>query len=561
MQREVRRFALLPVSAVALAAVLALPTVIVALHMLLPHTDAWEHVSTYLLSGYVSNTLLLAVGTAVGVLLLGTGSAWLVATCRFPGRGFFQWALVLPLAFPGYVIAWTYADFLAVSGPVQTGLRELTGWGPRDYWFPSIRSLGGAVLMFSLVLYPYVYLLARNAFQHQAGCILEAARTLGCPPRAAFRRVALPMARPAIIAGTLLALMETLADFGTVSYFGVPVFTTGIFRAWYSMGDPVAAAKLSALLLMLVAALIVFERYNRGAMRFHVDAGAGRRPQPFELRGARAWFAFAACGLPVLLGFLLPALLLLDMAVANGAPGLRHLHLAENTVALAVLTSAIAVAAALLIAYARRLFPRPAVTLSHTAVTLGYAVPGAVIAVGVIIPLAALDNAVDGWLRATVGISSGLLLTGSIAGLVLAYLVRFLSVALQTVDAGLCKVTPSMDAAARSLGESRAGALRRVHMPMLSGSLGTAALIVFVEVMKELPATLILRPFNFDTLAVQAYNLASDERLAEAAMPALLIVAVGLVPVVLLTRRPREREEEPVPRALAPLAEGTAANP
>lgn len=527
-----------------IAALVAVPVLTVALHVFLPDEGAWRHIARVLLPEYLGNTLLLAAGTAFGVLALGLGSAWLVAMCRFPGRRLFEWALVLPLALPAYVIAYTYTDLLQVAGPVQSALRDWTGWGARDYWFPPIRSLGGAVAMLSLVLYPYVYLLGRAAFLQQSGGVLEAARTLGCGPWGAFFRVALPMARPALVAGVLLALMETLADFGTVAYFGVPVFTTGIYRAWFSLGDPVSAAKLAALLLALVVALVAIERWNRGAMRFHqLGAPAGERT-PHRLAGWRALLAVGACLVPLGLGFLLPAARLAWLAIGSGDAqlGPRYGELLANSVGLAAISAAVAVTAALMVAYGRRLRPGAAMRAAHGIAGMGYAIPGSIIAVGVLIPLTAADHALGAWLSSWFGVTPTLWLTGGLLGLVFAYVVRFLAVSLQTVGAGLSRVTTAMDDAARCLGHGPARTLRRVHLPILRPSLLTAALIVFVEVMKELPATLILRPFDFDTLAVQAYKLAADERLAEASTAALAIVLAGLVPVVMLARhvaRPR----------------------
>lgn len=544
-------------AALAVAAVVAVPVLVVAAHVFLPGDGAWSHIVATVLPEYVGNSLLLVLGTGLGVLLLGVPAAWLVATCEFPGRRYFEWALVLPLAMPAYVVAYVYTDLLQVSGPVQTWLRELTGWGARDYWFPPIRSLGGAVAVLSLVLYPYVYLLTRAAFLQQARSLLEASRSLGCTPWQGFRRVALPLARPALVAGVMLALMEALADFGTVSYFGVPVFTTGIYRAWFSLGDPVAAAKLSALLLLFVLLLLAAERRNRGAMRFHQLTAPGEGAA-HRLEGARAAGAVVACGLPLILGFLLPAGLLVNMALAAGdaAFGPRYLRLVGNTVYLAAVTAAVAAAVALLVAYAHRLSRSRLMAFAHRAAGLGYAVPGSIMAVGVLIPLTALDGALAAWLGERLGRQGGLLLTGGALGLVYAYLARFLVMPLNAVDAGLARITPSMDAAARCLGESAAGTLRRVHAPILRGSLLTGVLLVFVEVMKELPATMILRPFDFDTLAVQAHNLAADERLAEAATAALAIVAAGLAPVVLLSRQIGRR---PNRRPAPPLTPGPAA--
>ena len=501
--------------------------------------DTWAHLASTVLTEYVANTLVLCLGVGGGVILVGVSTAWLVTMHAFPGRRFFEWALVLPLAVPAYVMAYAYTDLLQFVGPVQSWLRESFGWRKGDYWFPDVRSAGGAVAMFSLVLYPYVYLLARTAFLERAGGMLEVGRSLGLSAWASFFRISLPLARPAVAAGTALALMETLADYGTVAYFAVPTFTTGIYRAWFSLGDRIAAAQLSAALLGFVVLVLAAERASRGRARFHNTTGRNR-PQPGQaLSGAAALAAMLACALPLLLGFLLPAGVLLRLALGDGDAqfGSRFFQLAGNSFSLAALTALLAVGLAVLLAYSARLSGAGWSRALNRLVGLGYAVPGSVIAVGVLIPVTRLDN----WLAAAIaswtGTSPGLLLTGGIAALVYAYLVRFLAIALQTVEASLAKVTPSMDDAARSLGLGQGQTLRRVHLPLLRGSLLTAGLLVFVDVMKELPATLVMRPFNFDTLATQAYTLAADERLAEASTAALAIVVVGILPLIAVSRQ------------------------
>ncbi|MGE8365807.1 ABC transporter permease [Cupriavidus basilensis] len=528
------------------ALLIALPIAQVASSLLTPSGDTWRHLADTVLAEYVVNTLWLLAGVCAGVLLLGVPTAWLVSTYRFTGRAWLEWALVLPLAMPAYVIAYAYTDALQFAGPVQGWLRELTGWRAREYWFPDIRSLGGAIVLFTLVLYPYVYLTARAAFLQQTLNTLEAARLLGYGTWGSVWRIMLPLARPGIVAGTALALMETLADFGTVAYFGIPTFSTGIYRAWFSLGDKNAAAQLSAFMLVFVIGILLAERISRGRARVH---GGQRRAPAYRLHGWRAALALLVCVLPVLLGFAIPALMLCKMALAEGDAqfGPRFIGLVRNSFLLASVTALVAVLAALLIGYAGRGIAagRNWLLRALTRVCgMGYALPGSVVAVGVLVPVARLDNAVSSWLQQHLGWSAGLLLTGGIAALVYAYLVRFLGVALQTVNAGLVKITPGMDAASRSLGHGPGATLRRVHLPMLRGSLLTAALIVFVDVMKELPATFVMRPFNFDTLAVQAYNLASDERLAEAATASLVIVAVGLLPVILLSRSIRRDARE-----------------
>jgi iron(III) transport system permease protein len=521
----------------AAAGLILLPILAVVATVAGPAGETWSHLANTTLWAYVRNTALLVAGVALGAGSIGVLSAWLVTAYRFPGRRLLEWALVLPLAMPAYVMAYAYTDWLQFTGPVQTGLRAWTGWQAREYWFPEVRSLGGAAAMLSFALFPYVYLLARTAFLDVSRSALEAARLAGLSPWGSFLRVALPVARPAIAAGMALALMETLADFGTVSYFGLEVFTTGIFKAWMSMGDPAAAGQLSVCLLIFVAAILLFERLSRGRAAY---AGEARKPVPPQrLRGAAAALACLACALPVVLGFLLPALLL--VLLAWGDPGARLsprlLVLVENSFALAGIAAVAGVVLATAMAYAARMAHAPLVAFANRAAALGYAIPGAVIAVGVLVPLGRLDNLLADALESAFGVKPGLLLTGTIVALVYAYLVRFLAVALQTVEAGLAKVTPRMDDAARSLGATPGEALARVHAPLLASSLASAALLLFVDVLKELPATFALRPFNFDTLAIEAYNLAKDERLSEAAIPSLVIVAVGLVPLVLITRR------------------------
>jgi len=533
-----RRAGLLTWLALLIAGLFVVPVVSVLINLALLSNGIWDHLASTVLPDYIANSLWLVVGVGLGVLAIGSGTAWLVTMCRFPGRRIFEWALILPLAVPAYVMAYTYTDFLQFVGPLQSSLREVMGWRAGDYWFPQIRSLGGAIAMLTFVLYPYVYLLARAAFLEQSVCALEVSRTLGCNAWSSFTRVALPLARPAIAGGVALALMETLADYGTVSFFGVPTFTTGIVRAWFSLGDRVAAAQLASLLLGAVFVVLLLERVSRGPARYHQATNRYQRLPGYRLTGLRAALASLACALPLLFGFLLPAAILLKMAVEAGDAqfGPRFVSLALNSFTVASITAILAVVLALLMAYSLRLYPHRLGLLANRIAAMGYAVPGTVIAVGVLLPFALLDNTIDAWFRQSFGISTGLLLTGTIAAMVFAYLVRFLAVSLNAVEASLGKVRSSMDDAARNLGQSPAGTLLRVHAPIMFGSLMTAALLVFVDVMKELPATLVMRPFNFDTLAVQAYNLAADERLTEASTASLTIVAVGILPLILLSR-------------------------
>jgi iron(III) transport system permease protein len=509
-------------------------------------SDIWQHLATTVLSGYILNSLGLMVGVGLGVLVLGVSTAWLVTMCRFPGRRVFEWALLLPLAAPAYLLAYTYTDFLEYFGPVQTTLRAVFGWqSANDYWFPNVRSLGGAIILFSLVLYPYVYMLAKVAFQEQSLCTLEASRSLGCNPWRSFWQVALPLARPAIAAGTALALMETLNDFGTVQYFSVPTFTTGIYRTWFGMGERLAATQLASVLLLFIAVLILLERFSRRQARYY--QGVSRQPclSRFELRGGRAIAAAGACTLPILLGLLVPGGLLLGMTLTNLDKSLNRdfVELATHSLVLAGVTAVLGIGLALILAYGVRLQPSRGVRLGVQVASLGYAIPGAVIAVGIMMPVGKLDNAIAQLAETLLGVSTGLLLSGTVVALVFAYLVRFLAIAVSTVQAGLTKIRPTLDDASRSLGNSPTQTLTQVHAPLLSGSLLTAAVLIFVDVMKELPATIVIRPFNFDTLAVRVFQYASDERLVDAAAPALAILMVGMLPVILLSYRIAHRGE------------------
>jgi iron(III) transport system permease protein len=536
-RRVANRFSGWTVMILAIALVVALPVLVILIHVFMPAGDIWQHLASTVLPRYLGNTLFLVVSVGLGTMIIGTGTAWLVVMCRFPGKTIFEWALLLPLAVPTYVIAYAYTDFLQFSGPLQSWLREIFGWEYGDYYFPEIRSLGGAATLITLVLYPYVYLLARAAFLEQSVCVLDVGRTLGQGPWKLFSRVAVPLARPAIVGGVSLVLMETLNEFGAVQYFGVDTFTTGIYRTWFGMGEQVAAAQLAACLLLFVIALVLLERWSRGKRKyFHTSSRYQQLPE-YRLHGWHATGAFLACSVPVLIGFLLPSGLLSHLALKQGDAllGSRFLDFAGNSLLLATVAAVIAVGLALILSYGVRLDSTPVTRTATRIAAMGYAIPGSVIAVGILIPFAWLDNTINTWLHAHYGIIVGLIFSGSAFILVYAYVARFLAVAFNAVEASLGKVTPSMDAASRTLGQTAGGTLRHVHTPIMRGSLFAAGILVFVDVMKELPATIILRPFNFDTLAVRAHNLASDERLAQAATSSLTIVAVGILPVILLS--------------------------
>lgn len=488
--------------------------------------------SATVLPRYLGTTVLLCLMVGVGVMVVGLSSAAAVTLFDFPGRKVFEWALLLPLAMPAYVVAYAYTDFLQFGGPFQTALRALLGVEGRV--FPEIRSLGGAALVFTFSLYPYVYLLARTALGERASHLMEAARLLGAPLKRRILEVALPLTRPAVAAGMALALMETLADFGVSSYFGIQTFTAGIYKAWLAMDNRVAAAQLATLLLALVAGLLFLEHRAQKRMRFSATRGArsgSLEARPGLLRGRARWLAWAVCGVPVAMGFVLPVLFMLRPLVADWSvlSWGQFMGWALNSLRLGVLSAVLAVGLALVLAFAMRRRPDLPTRLAVQLVGLGYAVPGAVIVVGLLLPV--------GWLQTLWPQSSvGFYMTATSLGLVWAYLVRFCAVALQSMQSGYARIPPSFDDSARMLGTGGLDLLRRVHWPLLRRSTAAAALLVFVDVMKELPATLVLRPFNSDTLAVVAYQLARDERLGEAALPSLALVLVGLIPVVLLSR-------------------------
>jgi iron(III) transport system permease protein len=485
------------------------------------------------LPDYVGTSLLVCVLVSVGVVSLGTVSAAAVTLFDFPMRRSLEWALLLPLAMPAYVVAYAYTDYLQFSGPLQTGIRAAFGLEGRV--FPEVRNIWGAACVFTLALYPYVYLLARTALSERANHLMEAARLLGAPLSRRILRVAFPLARPAIAAGTALALMETLADFGVSSYFGIQTFTAGIYKAWLVMDNRIAAAQLATFLLLVVVVLLATEQRAQSRLRFSIASvdRHGSESQALRLRGLSAALAWTLCVLPVLFGFVLPVLFmlraLLQVDSVMDLPWARFLQWSINSVSLGGITALLAVGAALLLAAQARLHPNWLTRQVMGVVGLGYAVPGAVIVVGLLIPV--------GWVQATWPQSgAGFWLTATVMGLVWAYLVRFVAVALQSVQSGYARVPASLDDSARMLGTSGFALLRRVHWPLLKKPLAVATLLVLVDVMKELPATLVLRPFNTDTLAVMAYQLARDERLGEAALPSLALVLVSLLPVILLSR-------------------------
>ena len=503
-------------------------------------TQILVEMASTVLPQYALTSIALCLMVALGVGLLGAATACAVTLFEFKGRRFFEWALLLPLAMPAYVVAYAYTDFLQYAGPAQSFMRSALGLQGR--MLPEVRSLGGAVLVFVFTLYPYVYLLARAALAERATHLMEAARLLGAPLKRRIKTVALPLARPAIAAGVALALMETLADYGVSSYFGIQTFTAGIYKAWLAMDSRLAAAQLAVCLLVMVAILLKLERHAQRKMRFATGKGAragSHDARPVPLRGKRLWAAWLVCGAPVLLGFVLPVLFMLRPLLEGlnstdaPLPWAAFGGWAINSLKLASLAAVLAVGMALAIAFAVRRSPNVATRAALDIASMGYAVPGAVIVVGLLIPVGALQAAQPTW-------GVGYVVTATVLGVVWAYLVRFSAVALQSIQSGYSRVPLSMDDSARTLGVTGFALWRRVHWPLLRRSTLVATLLVFVDVMKELPATLVLRPFNHDTLAVMAYQLARDERLGEAALPSLALVLVGLIPVVLLSRSLRK---------------------
>lgn len=529
--------------AVLIAAVVLAPVLSIVWIALTPTENIWPHLMATVLPRYLATTLGLMLGVALLTALMGTGAAWLVSQYRFPGRDWLAWALLFPLAIPAYVGAYALVDFLDYAGPLQTGLRTAFGWSSaRDYWFPETRSLGMAVLVLSFALYPYVYLMARAAWREMSGNTYEVARALGCGPWAMFLRVGLPLARPAIAAGVTLALMETVADYGTVHHFGVQTLTTGIFSTWLNGGNAGGAAQIAGVILLLVLLLVGIERAGRGRARFHRLGRAARPTERHDLAGARKWLATGLCLIPFCGGFVLPVAVMLAHAAKAPegwlAPGL--IEALWNTLVVGGLAALATVGAALFLVYALRMAGSGLARALLPVTLIGYAAPGAVLALGLLIPLAALDHRLADAVLALTGWDPGLMITGTAFALGLAYLVRFFGIAQGALDAAFGRVSPSLPMAARSLGRSAGGTLGAVYLPLMRGSVITAMLVVFVDCVKELPATLLLRPFNYNTLSTRVYELASLERLSEAAPAALLVMAVGMIAVVIVARGERD---------------------
>lgn len=528
-----------------IAAIVLLPILSVVWTAFHPSENIWPHLLSTTLPRYVSNTLILAAGTGALAAAVGTGAAWLVTMYRFPLSRLIEWLLLLPLAIPAYIGAYVLVDFLEYSGPVQTELRHLFGWSSaKDYWFPQIRSHWAAIVVLAAALYPYVYMLARAAFREQSGGSYEVARALGTGPIALFWRVGLPLARPAIAAGTAIVMMETVNDFGVVDFFAVQTLTTGIFSVWLETGNAGGAAQIACLILGAILLLMLLERFGRARLRFYGTARQRRPVSPQRLPAVSGVIAMVLCLIPFAVGFCLPVAVILVHAMSSPAAWLSGdlFRALSNTLVVGGLAAGLTVIGAIFMVYGVRLsgsaWPRLCLPLT----TIGYAAPGAVLAVGTLVPLAALDHRLADLVTALTGHDPGLLLTGTAAALVFAYSVRFFAIAQGATDGAFGRVSPSLPMAARSLGRTEAGTLASVYLPLMRGSVGTALLLVFVDCVKELPATLLLRPFNFDTLATRVHEKASLENLSEASPAALLVIVVGLVAVIFLARSNRSND-------------------
>ncbi len=519
-----------------IAALVAAPIGVVLAAWLTPAGEVWRHLAHTVLLHLVRNTIVLMLGVGIGVLVLGVGLAWLTAMCDFPGRSLFGWALILPLVVPGYVLAFVAVSLLDFSGPVQGWLRAI--FGPGGYWFPPIRSEGGVISVLVLVFYPYVYMLARASFLSQGRAMLEVGRVLGLGPAAAFLRVSLPMARPAIAAGVALALMETLADFGTVAVFNYDTFTTAIYEAWFGLFNLTAAAQLASLLLLFVALALYAERRWRGRARYHVGGGATQY-QRFGLTGWRRFGATALCAIVLAASFLIPVsrLGLWVWTTAIRDVDARYLGFLVHTLTLGATAALLTVGGALLLAYVRKTWPDRGTRAIVRLGTLGYALPGAVLAVGIMRIAVGVDHRIAAIAQHWFGVSPGLLLSGTLGALIFAYVVRFLAAAYGPVDSSLEGIRPSLQDAARTLGAGGREILWRIYLPLLRPGLLTAALLVLIDVMKEMPATLMLRPFGWDTLAIRIFEMTSEGEWERAALPALTLVLAGMIPVMLLVRR------------------------
>ncbi|MDO6638673.1 MULTISPECIES: iron ABC transporter permease [unclassified Shewanella] len=523
----------------AIAVILILPLFALLVQATLPDEAVFSHLIDTVLPTYISNSLLLMLKVCVGSLVIAVPAAWLVARCHFPARRYFQWALLLPLAMPAYIVAYVYTDMLDYAGPVQKLLRQVFGWtSPQDYYFPDIRSLTGAAIMLSLVLFPYIYLLARTAFMEQSSSLLHASRIMGCSPWKSFWRLGLPMARPALAVGMALVAMETAADFATVSYFAVPTLTTAVYDTWLGYGSLSAAAKLSAIMLLVIFAMVGFERFARRKQELYQKQSRLTESDRYQLKGVKAWLAFGYCSLLIGLAFLLPFIVLSGYAIDyfDQSWNSQFWQYSFNSLYIALVVSFICVLLALVLMFVRRVSPRRADLLPSRLSSTGYAIPGTVLAIGVLVPLTYLDFAINDVYDYFGARGPGLLFTGSVIALIFAFCVRFVAISIGSIENSYKRISPSLDMASITMGQKPTKLLWRVHLPLLRKGIFAGALLVFIESMKELPAALLLRPIGFENLATYVFQFVSDEQLEHGALAAIVIVLVGLVPLIYLNR-------------------------
>ncbi|KOO07949.1 ABC transporter permease [Vibrio hepatarius] len=522
----------------AFALLLVLPILAIFFTAVGETDDLFAHLMSTVLPTYTYNTIVLVLGTMALALVFGIPSAWIMAMCRLPSERILQWALVLPLAMPGYIVGYIFTDWFDFAGPIQLLLRDLTGWGPGEYWFPDIRTLTGAMFVLSLVLYPYVYLLARAAFMEQNVSLLQSARLLKCSPWESFRRISMPLARPSIAVGLSLVAMETVGDFGTVSYFAVNTLTTAVYDTWLGYSSLTAAAKISAIMLVIVILLLSAERFSRRRQKLFQSQFNSREDFRYELNGWKKWLALTWCWGLVCVAFIFPLGQLLIYAYKYFAQSWtsEFREFALNSLYVSIAAAIIGVSVALLVNFCQRLNPgRQSLAFMRLA-SMGYAVPGTVLAIGVMVPVLFMDHLVNDIAKAMEWGRPGLIFSGSMFAIIFAMVVRFSAVAIGSIESSLGKISPSLDMASRTMGCNSNQMLWRVHFPLVRRGALIAGLLVFIESMKELNAALLLRPFNFETLATYVYNFASDEHLELAALPAVLLVLVGLIPLVLINR-------------------------
>jgi iron(III) transport system permease protein len=533
------RIGVLPLAACVIAAIILIPILAVIYLAFYPSENIWPHLIQTTLPRYLLNSLVLMMATGLLAGCMGVSAAWLVAMNEFPGRKQLEWALLLPLSIPTYIGAYALVDFWEYAGPFQTMLRDVFGYmSASDYWFPETRSRGAAILVFSFSLYPYVYLLARSAFREQSPSALETARALGCGPWASFWKVGLPLARPAVVVGIAIVMMETLNDFGAVEFFAVQTLTTGIFTVWLEASNSGGAAQIATVMLVLILILLMLERAGRKQSKFHQYSKSIRPPVREQLSRKAGFGAGVLCCFMIGVGFLMPFTIMLSHALKNPGLWMRSdlWSAAFTTIWVGAVAAGLTVLGGVILIYAVRLSRAKWARFLLPVTAIGYAAPGAVIGLGILIPMAAFDNMLADQIEALIGVDIGLLITGTATAVIFAYCVRFFAIAFAAIDGALGRITPSMSMASRSLGQTAGGTLKRIHYPLIRGSLLMAGLLIFVDSSKELPATLLLRPFGFDTLATHIYGYASLEDINGAAPGSIVVILVSLLAVVIVSK-------------------------